>query len=103
IVRGPAEDGVERLGAVRGELDRVTLLLEPLPDEARDLSLVLDDQDPHGCARVGTAGGPPAASELRGGGGFAARVVSSPANPPPPRSASPVAQRACGLRAHLLH
>src|SRR5438270_4217279 len=56
-----------------------------------------------GACAWAAAGGAPAASVLRGPGGFEASVVLSPASPPPPRSASPVAQRARGLGAHLLH
>ena len=46
---------------VAGDLDRVPFLLEALPDEARDLALVLDHQDAHVTSRPRRdAGGPTA-------------------------------------------
>src|SRR4030095_13608308 len=44
---GPLDQAFEGGGAVAHHLDRVAFLLEPLPDEARDLPLVLDHQDAH--------------------------------------------------------
>ena len=48
IVGRGLQDEVERGGAVGGDLHGVALLGQPLPDEAGDLALVLDDQDPQG-------------------------------------------------------
>ena len=47
--RGPSSTATAR----RRRLDRVAFLLQPLPDEARDLALVLDHQDSHGSAGRG--------------------------------------------------
>ena len=45
------EEQVERNDAIGSGLHRVPLFLEPLPDEARDLPVVLDDKNAHGRAR----------------------------------------------------
>jgi hypothetical protein len=47
VVHGLAEREVERLRAVRRDLDGVALLAQDLAHEPRDFSIVFDDQDSH--------------------------------------------------------
>jgi hypothetical protein len=47
VVHRVAAEPRESLLAVARDVDGVALFLEALPDEARDLALVLDDQHPH--------------------------------------------------------
>src|SRR6185503_15775684 len=97
---------VERGGAVGGLLDGIPLLLEPLPDETRDLPLVLHDEDAHLIATVpppprrsggcGSAGNP---APARPGGGrwreIPAPRRSADSGPAPRAGAYP---RASGAR-----
>ena len=55
IVGRAPEGQVQGRRPVRRDVHRIAFLLQPLADEARDLPLVLDDQDPHGLQMAGHA------------------------------------------------